>query len=83
MISKLSTKLAPEGLKHKYPLNSKADMHRTVNNKYIPETESTHFLSAAGAKGCVNVIRCNNAGANEVCTSTKTKYSSSFKGEKK
>lgn len=81
MISKLSIKLASEGLTHKYPLNDNADMHWTVNNKYIPEIENTHLLNAAGTKGSVNVIRCNDAGHNEVYTSAK--YSSIFKGGEK
>lgn len=82
LISKLSTELALEGLTHKHPLNNNADVHWTVNNKYIPEGENTHLLNAGGAKGSTNVIRCNNAGYNEMCTSAKTKYSSIFKGEK-
>ena len=83
LISKLSTELAPEGLTHKYPLNNNADMHWTVNNKYIPEGENTHLLNAAGAKGSMDVTRYNDAGYNEVCTSAKRKYSSIFKREKK
>ena len=62
LISKLSTELAPEGSKHKYPLNNNADMHWTVSNKYIPEIENTHLLNAAGAKDSMNVIRCNDEG---------------------
>lgn len=37
LMSKMSTELASGGLAHKYPLKSNTDMHRTVNNKYIPE----------------------------------------------
>lgn len=82
-ISKLSTELAPESLTHKYPLNNNADMHWTVNNKYLPETENTYLLNAAGAKGSMNVIRCNDVACNEVRTSAKTNIAVSSKKKKK
>lgn len=73
---------------HRYPLNNNADVHWTVNNKYISERENTHLLNAARAKGSTNVlsdtcIRCNSAGYNEVCTSAKTNIAASSKEKKK
>lgn len=66
------------GFEMHYPLHSHADLHWTVSKKYTPERENTFLLNFARAKCSMHVIRWNDAGYKNVCTSTKIKYSSIF-----